>query len=118
MHQPQRKAGVRNGDNNYACRCAQQRALHQMIGDAVAPPTRCLPSFYAYSTGAQAIVQEIAAHPSPVRSDANRIQTALGLFTTLVSSLQLARAVTDPALSDQVLATGVRNALRVLDDWE
>jgi TetR/AcrR family transcriptional regulator, transcriptional repressor for nem operon len=89
-----------------------------MIGDAVAPPTRCLPSFYAYSTGAQAIVQEIAAHPSPVRSDANRIQTALGLFTTLVSSLQLARAVTDTALSDQVLATGIRNALRVLDDWE
>lgn len=71
----------------------------------------------AYSKGAQSIVQEIAAH-LPGRSDSNRIQTALGLFTILVSSLQLARAVTDPTLSDQVLTTGIRNALRVLDDWE
>ena len=71
----------------------------------------------AYSKGAQSIVQEIAAH-LPGRSDSNRIQTALGLFTILVSSLQLARTVTDPTLSDQVLTTGIRNALRVLDDWE
>ena len=72
----------------------------------------------AYSKGAQSIVQEIAAHLPPGRSDAKQTQTALGLFTILVSSLQLARAVTDPALSNQVLATGVRNALRILDDWE
>ena len=72
----------------------------------------------AYSKGAQSIVQEIAAHLPPGRSDAKQTQTALGLFTILVSSLQLARAVTDPALSNQVLATGVRNALRILDDWD
>lgn len=71
----------------------------------------------AYSKGAQSIVQEIAAR-LPGRSDANRIQTALGLFTILVSSLQLARAITDPTLSEQVLTTGIRNALRVLDDGE
>ena len=72
----------------------------------------------AYSKGAQSIVEEIAAHLPPGRSEANQIQTALGLFTILVSSLRLARAVTDPALSDQLLATGVRNALRVLDEWD
>jgi AcrR family transcriptional regulator len=72
----------------------------------------------AYSQGAQSIVQEIAAHLPPGRSDANQLQTALGLFTTLVSSLQLARAVTDPVFSEQVLSTGVRNALRILDDWD
>jgi AcrR family transcriptional regulator len=72
----------------------------------------------AYSNGAQSIVQEIAAHLPPGRSDADQLQTALGLFTTLVSSLQLARAVTDPVFSEQVLSTGVRNALRILDDWD
>ena len=72
----------------------------------------------AYSNGAQSIVQEIAAHLPPGRSGTNQVQTALGLFTTLVSSLQLARAVTDPVFSEQVLSTGVRNALHILDDWQ
>ncbi|WP_040693884.1 TetR/AcrR family transcriptional regulator [Nocardia vinacea] len=70
----------------------------------------------AYSEGAQSIVQEIAAHLPPGRSDTNRLQTALGLFSILVTSLQLARAISDPALSDQVLDTGIHNALRILDD--
>lgn len=69
----------------------------------------------AYSEGAQSIVQEIAAHLPPGRSATDRIQTALGLFSVLVTSLQLARAIGDPELSDQVLDAGIRNARRILD---
>jgi TetR/AcrR family transcriptional repressor of nem operon len=69
----------------------------------------------AYSDGAQAIVHEVAAHLPPGGSDADRLRTALGLFTVLVSSLQLARAVSDAELSEQVLAAGIHNALCVLD---
>jgi TetR/AcrR family transcriptional repressor of nem operon len=42
--------------------------------------------------------------PSSARSD------AIGLFTILVATLQLARAVTDRALSDDILASGITNA--------
>lgn len=70
----------------------------------------------AYSEGALSIVQEIAEHLPPGRSDTDRTQTALGLFGILVASLQLARAISDPELSDQVLDSGIRNALRMLDD--
>lgn len=72
----------------------------------------------AYSAGAQSIVQEIAAHLPAVSSEANRMQTAWGLFSILVTSLQLARAITDPEVSAQVLDAGINNALRILDSPE
>ena len=72
----------------------------------------------AYSAGAQSIVQEIAAHLPAVRSEANRMQTAWGLFSILVTSLQLARAITDLDVSAQVLDAGINNALQILDSPE
>lgn len=42
--------------------------------------------------------------PSSARSD------AIGLFTILVATLQLARAVTDRAFSDDILESGISNA--------
>jgi TetR/AcrR family transcriptional regulator, transcriptional repressor for nem operon len=39
---------------------------------------------------------------------------AVGVYTVLVSTLQLARAVSDPALSDRVLAAGVESALALM----
>lgn len=72
----------------------------------------------AYSAGAQSIVQEIAVHLPAARSEVDRMQTAWGLFSILVASLQLARAITDPAVSVEVLDAGINNALRILDSLE
>ncbi|OAN41826.1 TetR/AcrR family transcriptional regulator [Mycolicibacterium iranicum] len=68
----------------------------------------------AYTQGMEAIVGVIAAHLSPSPPEVAR-STALGLFTILVASMQLARAVSDPALSDDILAAGIRNATALLD---
>ncbi|MUL48222.1 TetR/AcrR family transcriptional regulator [Mycobacterium sp. CBMA293] len=72
----------------------------------------------AYSAGAQSIVKEIALHLPAVRPEVNRMQTAWGLFGILVTSLQLARAISDPEVSAQVLDAGINNALRILDSPE
>lgn len=68
----------------------------------------------SYTEGMQAIVNTIAAQLSPDDPTAART-TALGLFTILIASLQLARAVSDPALSDEVLAAGISNAHKLLE---
>lgn len=67
----------------------------------------------AYTDGASTIVEAIAARLQPA-DPASARGTAVGLFTMLVGSLQLARAVTDPALSDEILKQGIRNALRLM----
>ena len=66
-----------------------------------------------YTEGSQAIVDVLAAHLSPRDPAASRGK-ALALYSCLVGSLQLARAVTDPALSAEVLEQGVTTALRLL----
>ena len=68
----------------------------------------------AYTEGMQSIVDVIAAHLSPRDPSAARTR-ALGLFTLLVATLQLARAVSDRELSDDILQSGVRNAQLLLD---
>ncbi|MEU4313190.1 TetR/AcrR family transcriptional regulator [Nocardia sp. NPDC024068] len=68
----------------------------------------------AYTRGMQAIVNEIAARLSPA-DPAGARTTALGLFTILVTTLQLARAVSDPTLSDEILAAGIGNAHKLLE---
>lgn len=67
-----------------------------------------------YTKGLESIVDVIATHLSPNDPSVSR-QTALGLFTILVASMQLARAVSDPALSDDILAAGIHNATTLLD---
>lgn len=68
----------------------------------------------SYTEGMTSIVDVIAAHLSPSDPSAAR-STALGLFTILVATMQLARAVSDPALSDDILAAGIHNATVLLD---
>ncbi|BBY45885.1 TetR/AcrR family transcriptional regulator [Mycolicibacterium celeriflavum] len=68
----------------------------------------------AYTEGIQSIVDVIAAHLSPRDPSAAR-PTAVGLFTVLVATLQLSRAVTDRELSDGILASGILNAQLLLD---
>jgi TetR/AcrR family transcriptional regulator, transcriptional repressor for nem operon len=70
----------------------------------------------SYTAGVQSIVDVIATHLSPHDPSAART-TALGLFTVLVATMQLARAVSDGKLSDEILESGIRNALLLLRPW-
>jgi TetR/AcrR family transcriptional regulator, transcriptional repressor for nem operon len=62
-------------------------------------------------------VDDIAARLDPTDLDAARTD-ALTVFGLMVGTLQLARALTDRDLSDQLLARGVETALKLLDDRE
>ncbi len=65
----------------------------------------------------QSIVDVIATHLSPDDPSAART-SALGLFTVLVATVQLARAVSDRQLSDEILESGIRNALTLLENGQ
>ena len=60
----------------------------------------------SYTRGMQSIVEVIATHLSPKDPSAART-TALGLFTILVATMQLARAVSDREFSDEILRSGI-----------
>ncbi|WP_182379371.1 TetR/AcrR family transcriptional regulator [Nocardioides sp. WS12] len=62
-----------------------------------------------YTDGAGAIIDEIATRLSP-RNPAGARARSIGLFTLLVGTLQLSRAVADQELSLEVLASGIENA--------
>jgi len=77
---------------------------------------RCnLAAKQTYTDGARGIVDVIAAHLAPKRPRSAR-RNALGLYTLLVGTLQLSRAVSDPAFSDEVLAQGIQNARGFIHD--
>lgn len=67
----------------------------------------------AYTAGAQALIRAVASHLDEGDRDLAH-QRAVGLFTLLVGALQTARAVTDPELSDQILATTYVNAMNII----
>lgn len=69
----------------------------------------------AYTQGMQEFVDAVATNLSPEDPAAARTR-AIGLFTILVATVQLARAVTDRKLSDDILEAGIRNAQALLDD--
>ena len=71
----------------------------------------------SYTEGMQSIVDVIAAHLSPHDPSAARTR-AVGLFTVLVATLHLARAVSDRKLSDDILESGIRTAQILLDCGE
>jgi TetR/AcrR family transcriptional repressor of nem operon len=60
-------------------------------------------------------IDEIALRLDPTDVEAARTD-ALTVFGLMVGTLQLARALTDRDLSDQLLARGVETALNLLDD--
>lgn len=66
----------------------------------------------AYTDGARAMIEVIARHIGGDFDGA--VPRAIGLFTLLVASLQLARALTDRELSDRVLAAAYDNAMTLL----
>jgi TetR/AcrR family transcriptional regulator, transcriptional repressor for nem operon len=63
----------------------------------------------AYTAGAKAILHEICVRLEPKDPESAR-GTALSLFTMLVGSMQLARALSDRKLSARVLEDGIRSA--------
>jgi TetR/AcrR family transcriptional regulator, transcriptional repressor for nem operon len=63
----------------------------------------------AYTAGTKAVLDEICTRLAPDDPESAR-GNALALFTMLVGSLQLARAVSDTTLSDAVLEEGMRSA--------
>jgi TetR/AcrR family transcriptional repressor of nem operon len=67
----------------------------------------------AYTAGAKTIVDEIAVRFGPGDRRAAR-RTALALFTLLVGTMQLSRAISDKKFSDQVLTQGRQTALDLL----
>jgi TetR/AcrR family transcriptional repressor of nem operon len=60
-------------------------------------------------------MDNIASRLDPTDVDASRTD-ALALLGFMIGTLQLARALTDRDLSDQLLARGVETALKLLDD--
>jgi AcrR family transcriptional regulator len=67
----------------------------------------------AYTAGAKAIVEEITRRLDPGDRQTSR-RTALALFSLLVGTMQLARAVADKKFSSQVLTQGRQTALDLL----
>jgi|SRR4051794_1485637 TetR/AcrR family transcriptional regulator, transcriptional repressor for nem operon len=63
----------------------------------------------AYTAGTKAILHEICTRLAPDDPESAN-GAALALFTMLVGSMQLARAVSDKKLSDAVLEEGARSA--------
>jgi AcrR family transcriptional regulator len=67
----------------------------------------------AYTAGTKTLVGELATRLSPDHPESAHGR-ALILLTMMIGTLQLARAVTDPALSDEALAQGLEQALTFL----
>ena len=67
----------------------------------------------AYTKGAKAILDEISVRLAPEDPGSAR-GTALALFTMMVGTMQLARAVSDRKLSNAVLEEGIRSARAML----
>jgi TetR/AcrR family transcriptional repressor of nem operon len=61
-------------------------------------------------------IDDIASRLDPTDIEAARTD-ALTIFGLMVGTLQLARALTDRDLSDQLLARGVETALKMLNDF-
>ena len=60
------------------------------------------------------VIDDIAARLEPTDAEAARTD-ALAIFAMMIGTVQLARALTDRELSDQLLARGVAIALKLLD---
>jgi TetR/AcrR family transcriptional repressor of nem operon len=69
----------------------------------------------AYTTGARTILDQLAARLAP-EDPAVAKGRALSLFTMIIGTLQLSRAIADRQLSDELLEQGLDNALDLLGE--
>jgi len=78
-------------------------------------PRRSPATRQAFADELLATADDIAARLDP--TDANAARTdALTILGHMIGTLQLARALTDPDLSDQLLTRGAATALKLLDN--
>ncbi|WP_328352949.1 TetR/AcrR family transcriptional regulator [Mycobacterium sp. NBC_00419] len=70
----------------------------------------------SYTQAMQDIVDMVSARLSPDDPTSAR-SDAIGVFTILVATMQLARAVTDRAFSDEILESGIANVRNILGRW-
>jgi len=68
----------------------------------------------AYTDGVLAFIDDIAAQLEPNDPRSARV-TVLSAYALMVGTMQLARALANRKLSDQVLEQGIQNALTVLN---
>jgi TetR/AcrR family transcriptional regulator, transcriptional repressor for nem operon len=68
----------------------------------------------AYTDGVLVVIDGLAARMTPEDPASARVK-ALGLLGLMAGTLQLARALTDRQLSDDLLEQGLRNALALVD---
>jgi TetR/AcrR family transcriptional regulator, transcriptional repressor for nem operon len=61
------------------------------------------------------VIDDIASRLDPTDAEASQTD-ALTIFGLMLGTLQLARALTDHAVSDQLLARGVDTAMKLLND--
>ncbi len=69
-----------------------------------------------FTTEVMGVVDDLASRLDPTDVEAGRTD-ALTVFGLMVGTLQLARALTDRHLSDQLLARGQETALKLLDEF-
>ena len=67
----------------------------------------------AYTDGALAYVDDIAARLAPDDPQPARVKT-LSIFAMMIGTLQLSRALADRQLAEEILEQGIRNALSLL----
>jgi TetR/AcrR family transcriptional regulator, transcriptional repressor for nem operon len=70
---------------------------------------------HVYTDELMGVIDDIASRLDPTNAEAARTD-ALTLFGLMIGTLQLARALTDRDLSDQLLARGVETAMKLLND--
>jgi AcrR family transcriptional regulator len=76
---------------------------------------RCAdPTRQAYTDGVLVVIDGLAARMAPEDPLSARVK-ALGLLGLMAGTLQLARALTDRQLSDDLLKQGLRSALALVD---
>jgi AcrR family transcriptional regulator len=68
-----------------------------------------------YTDELMGVIDDIASRLDPTHAEAARTD-ALTLFGLMLGTLQLARALTDRDLSDQLLARSVETAMTLLND--
>jgi TetR/AcrR family transcriptional repressor of nem operon len=69
----------------------------------------------AFTQNLAALTSSISSHLPNRFSQAQKRKTAVGIFATLVGAMQMARAVNDPLLSDEILEAGIASALALAE---
>ena len=115
--QPSDRAGLEAFVRSYLSpqhrdQCADGCPSAALLDEVARRPTA---TRQVFSDELMGVIDDIASRLDPTDVEVARTD-ALTLFGLMVGTLQLARALTDRDLSDQLLAQGVDTALKLLDN--